>query len=90
MANGELKPGETILPRNFARSPGSISINLRVAKTFGFGGSRETTARPNQNFGGGGPPGGGGGGGGRGGAGGFAGGGPGGGPGVVRADFSAG
>jgi hypothetical protein len=72
-------PGEAILPRNFARSPGSISLNFRLAKTFGFGGSREATARNNQNLGGGGPPGGGGGG--RGGPGGFAGGGPGGGPG---------
>ena len=66
-ANGTIKPGETLLPRNFGRSPGNISINLRVAKTFGFGGSRESTARNNQNggpgggnFGGGRGPGGGG------------------------------
>jgi hypothetical protein len=75
------KPGETILPRNFGRSPGSISLNFRIAKTFGFGGSRESAAN---NQGGGGPPGGGGGGRGPGGGGppggGFAGG-PGGGPG---------
>ena len=72
-------PGEAILSRNFGRSPGSISLNFRVAKTFGFGGSRETTARPNRNngdFGGGGGQGGGGG---RGGGGGPGGGGPGGG-----------
>jgi len=67
--------GEAILPRNFGRSPGNISINLRLSKTFGFGGSRESTARNNRNNGGfgggpgGGPPGGGG----------FPGGGPGGG-----------
>jgi hypothetical protein len=77
-------PGETILPRNFGRSPGSISLNFRIAKTFGFGGSRESTTRANRNngdFGGGGP---GGGGGGRGPGGGGPGGGfggPGGGPG---------
>jgi hypothetical protein len=71
-------PGEVILPRDFGRSPGNISINLRLAKTFGFGGSRESAARTNRNNGdfGGGGGGNGGGGGGRGG--GFAGG-PGGG-----------
>jgi hypothetical protein len=76
LANGTLKPGETILPRNFGRSPGSINLNFRLAKTFGFGGSRESSANPtnnNRDFGGGG---GGGGGGGRGpGGGGGAGGG---------------
>jgi hypothetical protein len=73
-ANGTLKSGETLLPRNFGRSPGSVSLNFRVAKTFGFGGSREAAARNNNNrdFGGGG---GGGGGGGRGGPGGGPGGG---------------
>jgi Carboxypeptidase regulatory-like domain len=86
-ANGTLKAGETLLPRNFARSPGSISLNFRLAKTFGFGGSRESSARNNRNngdFGGGGPGGGFGGGGrgpGGGGPGGGFGGGPGGGPG---------
>ncbi|HTR36504.1 MAG TPA: carboxypeptidase-like regulatory domain-containing protein [Bryobacteraceae bacterium] len=77
------QPGEAILPRNFARSPGSFDINLRLSRTFGFGGTREGSAG-NGNFGGGGgPPGGGprGGGGGRGGPGGGFGGGPGGGPG---------
>jgi hypothetical protein len=71
-------PGEAILPRNFGRSPGNVSINLRLSKTFGFGGSRESTRtnRNNGDFGGGG---GGGGGGGRGGGGGGQGGGPGGG-----------
>ncbi len=50
-------PGEAILPRNFGRSPGSVSLNFRIAKTFGFGGSRESTNRPRNNggdFGGGG------------------------------------
>jgi Carboxypeptidase regulatory-like domain len=76
-------PGEAILPRNYGRSPGNVSFNLRLSKTFGFGGSREGSSNNNRDFGGGGPPGGGprgGGGGGRGGPGGFAGG-PGGGPG---------
>jgi hypothetical protein len=80
------QPGEPVLGRNFGRSPGNVSLNFRLSKTFGFGGSRESTTRNNQN--GGGPGGGGpppGGGGGRGGGppgGGFAGGGPGGGPGA--------
>jgi hypothetical protein len=72
-------PGEAILPRNFGRSPGNISINLRLSKTFGFGGSRESTGanrRNNNGGGGGGFPGGPGGGGFQGGPGG---GGPGGG-----------
>ncbi|HEX5230297.1 MAG TPA: carboxypeptidase regulatory-like domain-containing protein [Bryobacteraceae bacterium] len=79
--NGVLKSGETILPRNFGRSPGSVSLNFRLAKTFGFGGSREAAARNNQ----GGFPGGGGFGGGRGGGGGF-----GGGPGAFFRGFGGG
>jgi hypothetical protein len=82
------QPGEALLPRNFGRSPGNISLNFRLAKTFGFGGSRESSANRNNgnngNFGGGGGPGGGGGRGGGpggGGPGGGFGGGPGGGPG---------
>jgi hypothetical protein len=31
---------EMILPRNFGRGPGQISMNLRVGKTFGFGRER--------------------------------------------------
>jgi hypothetical protein len=31
------KPGETIIGRNFGRGPGQFTVNLRVAKTFGFG-----------------------------------------------------
>lgn len=31
------KPGQTIIPRNFGSGPGSLSTNLRVSKTFGFG-----------------------------------------------------
>ncbi len=87
------KPGETILPRNFGRSPGSVSLNFRLAKTFGFGGSRERSANSNNNrdFGGGG---GGGGGGGRGPGGGGPGGGfaggPGGGPGGFFRGFGGG
>jgi len=30
-------PGETIVPRNYGRGPGSILVNLRVSKTIGFG-----------------------------------------------------
>ncbi len=31
------KPGETIIGRNYGRGPGQFTVNLRVAKTFGFG-----------------------------------------------------
>ncbi len=81
LADGTVKPGETILPRNFGRSPGNISVNLRIAKTFGFGGSRESSARNNNNQNGGGQGGGNFGGGGRGPGGGGPGGGFAGGPG---------
>lgn len=74
------KPGETILPRNSGRSPGSITVNLRVGKTWGFGPAREGSANQRFNGGGGGGgdrgggrgPGGGGPAGGRGGMGGMA------------------
>jgi carboxypeptidase family protein len=52
-------PDEKILGRNSGRGPGSISVNLRVAKTFGFGPTRESSAR--RDFGSGGDRGGGGG-----------------------------
>jgi len=34
-------PGEATLPRNFGRGPGMITVNMRLAKTFGFGPERE-------------------------------------------------
>lgn len=34
-------PGEAILPRNYGRGPGQITVNMRVGKTFGFGPERE-------------------------------------------------
>ena len=33
-------PDETLVPRNYGRGPGLMSLNLRVAKTFGFGGQK--------------------------------------------------
>ena len=52
------QPGEAILGRNFARGPGSINFNLRIARTWGFGASREDTAARPRGGGGGGPRGG--------------------------------
>jgi hypothetical protein len=37
-----------IIPRNFGRGPGSFTVNLNVNRTFGFGGSRNTSAANNQ------------------------------------------
>ena len=37
-------PGETVAGRNFGRGPGQIAMNLRVAKTIGFGPSKESKA----------------------------------------------
>src|SRR5205823_7221286 len=30
-------PGQTIIPRNYGQSPGVISINMRLSRTWGFG-----------------------------------------------------
>jgi hypothetical protein len=64
-------PGETIIARNYGEGPGMFSLNLRVARTFGFGKKAESTSDPMM---GGPPPGGPGGG--RGPGGGPGGGGP--------------
>jgi hypothetical protein len=70
-------PGQTIIPRNYGQAPGSISINMRISRTWGFG-EKKGAAGPAGM--GGMPPGGGfgGGGGGPRGGGGPGGGGPGG------------
>ncbi|HSB09937.1 MAG TPA: carboxypeptidase regulatory-like domain-containing protein [Blastocatellia bacterium] len=34
-------PGARLIPRNFGEAPGSVTVNLRVAKTFGFGQSSQ-------------------------------------------------
>lgn len=47
-------PDEQLLPRNFGRGPGLITVNLRLGKTFGFGQKREASSRPAGNPGGGG------------------------------------
>ncbi len=38
-------PGETLLPRNYGRGPAQVAVNLRLAKTIGFGGERGGPAR---------------------------------------------
>jgi hypothetical protein len=35
-------PNDVIIPRNYGRGPGSFTINLRAAKTFGFGKTGES------------------------------------------------
>ena len=75
---GIANPDTTIIPRNYGRGPSSFNVNLRLDKTFGFGGSKSSAAATTpdrQRPGGGQIPGGGGqipgvGGGGRGGNGG--------------------
>ena len=65
-------PNDIIIPRNYGDGPGIVTVNLRVSRTFGFGGVR-TNNRPARNGrrrgGGGGSRGGGFGGGSRGGGG---------------------
>ncbi len=39
-------PDEQLLPRNYGRGPGMVMFNLRVAKTFTFGTSRESSSGP--------------------------------------------
>lgn len=48
-------PDERLVPRNFGRGPGLISVNLRLGKTFGFGPERGESGR-NSGGGGGGNP----------------------------------
>jgi hypothetical protein len=47
-------PGEVIIPRNFGSGPGSLTANLRISKTFGFGKENASTAsgRPQSGRGG--------------------------------------
>jgi len=47
-------PDERILPRNYGRGPGSVTVNLRVAKTVEFGGERGSAATTQRGPGGGG------------------------------------
>jgi hypothetical protein len=44
-----------IIPRNFGRGPGSLTTNLRISKTFGFGKETSSAAARRQGQGGGGP-----------------------------------
>ena len=37
--------GERIIPRNFGNGPGSVIANLRVSKTWGFGGEKRSSAQ---------------------------------------------
>ncbi len=48
-------PGQIIIPRNYGEGPGQFSLNMRLSRTFGFGGERSSSAnaRPG-GFGGGG------------------------------------
>jgi len=49
-------PGEPILSRNYGRGPGQIYLNLRIAKTFGFGPERGSGGRSAAQGGPGGAP----------------------------------
>jgi hypothetical protein len=44
--------GEQILPRNYGRGPGQVSVNLRLSKTFGFGPERGAGDNAGGNTGG--------------------------------------
>lgn len=39
-------PGATIIPPNWGSGPGGFTVNLRLSRSFGFGGETSTTARP--------------------------------------------
>jgi Carboxypeptidase regulatory-like domain len=39
-------PGEQIIPRNYGQAPGSLSVNVRVSRTFQFGVINRTAAAP--------------------------------------------
>jgi len=42
--NPHPQPGNTIIPRNFGRGPGEVSVDLNLSKTFTFGASSNSTA----------------------------------------------
>ena len=42
--NTKPQPGDKIVPRNYGRGPGQFNLNLRVARTWGFGKGTETAA----------------------------------------------
>jgi hypothetical protein len=46
-------PDERILPRNFGRGPGSVTVNLRLTKTLEFGGERGSASTTQRGPGGG-------------------------------------
>jgi hypothetical protein len=52
-------PGQPVIPPYYATGPGQFSLNMRLAKTFGFGKRKESGTQGGQFFGGGGPRGGG-------------------------------
>lgn len=64
-------PNDTIIPRNYARGPGQFSLNMRLGKTWSFGGDSERAQAGPGEMPMGPPPGGGPGGGGPGGGGGM-------------------
>jgi len=67
--SGISNPESTIIPRNYGKGPGTVSVNLNLSKTFGFGGKKQDATSsasggnaPRAGDGGGQRPGGGGGG----------------------------
>ncbi len=53
--------GQAVIPRNLGSSPGMVAVNLRVSRSFGFGGRADGSAEEEHGGGGpgmGGPPGG--------------------------------
>jgi len=55
--NTKPQPGDKIIPRNYGRGPAQFNLNLRVARTWGFGKSTETAANAGMPGGGRGGPG---------------------------------
>jgi len=45
LLNPNPRPGEPVLPRNYGRGPGQITVNLRIGKTIGLG-PRKEGAKP--------------------------------------------
>ena len=44
LLNPNPKPGEALLPYNFGRGPSQFNVNLRLARTWGFGNTKESAA----------------------------------------------
>ncbi|MBS1792621.1 MAG: carboxypeptidase regulatory-like domain-containing protein [Acidobacteria bacterium] len=49
--SGVANPDTTTIPRNYGRGPGSLTVNMNLSRTFGFGGPKKSTVATNNQSG---------------------------------------